>query len=207
MMTNIHGLKFFLCYFFITTTWCRDILEIRLSNLCPENLQFLQEASKRYPQNALHIMVVPNAPFKMELIPEPSWWNQLAGPKEKSDFLNFFTLGKAGYYGLQFVVGSGVLSYCTIFYCIYRSYKIAKKVYDMAQWFNGEKEQPSDSLETIKSMLYRKKIITKPRITKEALKILRDYAILNAFLKKINLRWLFPFDATLEKYIKEELLD
>lgn len=206
MMTNIRGLKFFFFTFFITTTWPHDILEIHLCNLCSENLQFLQEAATRYPGHALHIMVKPNTPFKMELIPEPSWWQQLTSSQRAPDSFSFFTLPNVGYYALKFAFGSSLVSYCTVFYCIYRSYSIIKKIYGIVQWCNGGQEENSETLETIKSMIYRKKKIAKPRITKEELKILRDYAKLNATLKKLRLRSLFPFDQNLENYIEQQLI-
>lgn len=205
MMTNIHGLKFFLFCFF-TTTWCHDILEIHLCNLCPENLQFLQEAATRYPGHALHIMVIPNAPFKMELIPEPSWWQQLTAFPQKGATSCFFSLANVGYYGLKFAFGTSLLSYCTVLYCIYRSYSIIKKIYGIVQWCNETKAENSDSLETIKSMLYRKKTLIKPKITKEEFKILLEYKKLNNLLKKLNLRRLFPIDETLENYIEQQLI-
>jgi hypothetical protein len=205
-MTNIHVLKFFLFSFFVTTIRSHDILEIHLCNLCPENLQFLQEAATRYPGYALHIMVIPNTPFKMELIPEPSWWQQLTNPQKVPNSASFFTLPNVGYYVLKFAFGSSLISYCTVFYCIYRSYSIIKKIYGIVQWCNGAQKENSETLETIKSMLYRKKTFMKPRITKEEFKILRNYAKLNTILKKLRLRSLFPFDQNLENFIEQQLI-
>ncbi len=78
----------------------------------------------------------------------------------------------------------------------------------MAQWLKGEKEQSSDTLETITSMLYRKKIITKQpviSIKQDELKVLHNYVKLSELLKKLQLRWLFPFNSVLENYIQELL--
>lgn len=151
-------------------------------------------------------MVIPNSPFKIELIPEPSWWQQLKVFPQKWATSCFFSLANVGYYGLKFALGSSLLSYCTVLYCIYRSYSIIKKIYGIAQWCNRAEKENSDSLETIKSMLYRKKTVIKQKITKEEFKILLEYKKLNNLLKKLNLRRLFPIDQTLENYIEQQLI-
>lgn len=194
MMKNILVLSFFLL---IIKSNAHHIM-IQLGKLEEEELHYLLQVAQNSNFEKLIITVIPGAQFSCEYKASESFLQKIKEKCIPSDGL--ISTKTIVMYGFKAFFGTGLLSYITILYFMYRVYKIVKKVQTLMSWLSPEKEPD----QTEEALALLEKIVRKKEcgfITQQEYYYLRLYKKISHFLKSVKIRKLFPLDEEIEASI------
>jgi len=117
---------------------------------------------------------LPGVNIKVEIVKKSSWFSRLVHGENSTNSLSFPRLA------LVYLVGGATASYLTIFYLIYRVYKLIKII----------------------SPFIKKNPLNEITFSKNEQTAIDLYILVNAYLKKHRIRLLFPYNEDYEATIE-----
>jgi hypothetical protein len=205
-MINIRALNKFIIKSFLPLLplilYADPTIEIRIPDLSPQYQKALMEIWTQNQNHHIRIDIISDQSFKVEIMQQVSIMSTIFNSVKKTGTL--LTNSKNLFFWLAHIsFGGGVLSYVTLLYFIYRAYRIATKLYDIYHLIiHNNKDEKEDTLEIVDKMFFRSLNRSESIIQNNELQILQQYYILSNSLKKLHIRFLFPYNEELEKLIE-----
>ncbi len=223
MMKNTRVLS---CFFIFFPLSCFSFdVWLRIPDLSAANLEHIRQLGAQYPGKSISIEVIPEATFWQKisnaLVPRRSPGGHGGSPdNEGSGF--FSSNGHWAITALKYVGCGSLVSYGTIFYFIYRVYRIMGKVSSVMNWWNkkeAEKEDSDSLMDDMERMLFRnitKRYKNSTRSHREMYArflddvaqekaLLIKFQFLLSILNNYSLRSLFPCDQSLDESVESKL--